>query len=504
MRATYPKERGRFQSTVKTSIYEMQFDRTAKLERYGEFDGASLETVRRLGREVAALLGPHRVWMLNSTASGGGVAEMMPRLCALLDDVGLDVRWLVMKTDAPSFFATTKALHNLIHGEAASLPSDAKQTFDEVSASLAEGLRQVTSNDVLVVHDPQPAGVGSHLPAQRRPTLVWRSHIGMPTSNAHTQQGWDFLHPYLTDYERLVFSAQPYVPTEYLERARIIAPGIDPLSHKNRFLRPYKLVGIMRAAGLVDGPSCDTWSGFEQRAQRWTNGRWHTTPMPDFLFRPFILQVSRFDRLKGFGQLIPAFVAFLELWPRRAEHLRIDAERVRCELAAVQLVLAGPDPSGVADDPEAVEVLESLCRQVNALPDEVRDRVHLLRLPMASTKENALMVNALQRAASLAVQNSIREGFGLTASEALWKSTPTIVSNVGGLSIQVRHDIDGRIVQDPCDPQEMAKAMLFMLSQPHQAETMGRSGHMRVRDHFLVLNQMKRWLEVLLDVLASR
>lgn len=491
---------------MKTSIDEMHFDRKARLDRYGEFDGVgtSVETVRRLGREVAALLGPHRVWMLNSAASGGGVAEMMPRLCALLDDVGLDVRWLVMKTDAPSFFATTKALHNLVHGEAASLPSAAASIFDEVSAALADQLRQVTVNDVLVVHDPQPAGVASHLAKERRPTLVWRSHIGMPTSNEHTRQAWDFLRPHLSDYERLVFSAQPYVPTEYLDRARIIAPGIDPLSHKNRRLRPYKLVGILRAAGFVDGPSCDTWAGFEKRAQRWTNGTWRTSPLPDFLFRPFILQVSRFDRLKGFGELIPAFEAFLKLWPTRAEHLRVDADRVRCELAAVRLVLAGPDPSGVADDPEAVEVLESLCRQVDALPEPVRDRVHLLRLPMVNTKQNALMVNALQRSASVVVQNSIREGFGLTVAEALWKSTPTIASNVGGLSIQVRHDVDGRVVQDPRDHQEIAGAMLSVLGQPHEAEWMGQSGHLRVRDHFLVLTQMRRWLEVLLEVLAAR
>lgn len=493
-------------NAVNTTVREMQFDRTAKLDHYGAFDGGGVNVadVRRLGRDVAALLGPHRIWMLNSTPSGGGVAEMMPRLCALLDDVGLDVRWLVMGTDASAFFETTKALHNLVHGEQASLPSDARAVFDEVNAGVAAQLRHVSSDDVLVVHDPQPVGVASLLPKERCPALVWRSHIGLPTSNDHTRRAWDFLRPYLADYDRLVFSAQPYVPSDYLEKARIIAPGIDPFSHKNRPLRPYKLVGVLRAAGVVDGPSCDPWAGFEKRARRWGDGGWRSAPISDFLFRPYVLQVSRFDHLKGFGELVVAFETLLKLWPERAEHLRLDTERVRCELGAAQLVLAGPDPSGVADDPEAVEVLESLCRQVDALPDAVRKRVHLLSLPMVNTKENALMVNALQRAASVSVQNSIREGFGLTAAEALWKSTPTIVSNVGGLSIQVRHDIDGRVVQNPRDSHALAEAMLAMFGDPHRAERMGRSGHLRVRDHFLVLTQMKRWLEVLLEVLADR
>lgn len=489
-----------------TRIREVHFGRSARLAAYKAFDTrtAGTEDLRRLGREVARKFGPHRLWMLNSTASGGGVAEMMPRLCALLDDVGLDVRWLVLETDDERFFRVTKALHNLMHGEQATLPPDAASIYEEVSREAASHLRHLASSDVLVVHDPQPAGVAAHLPRKRSPSLVWRSHVGVERPNEDSHRAWRFLAPHLACYDRLVFSSESYVPTSELGRASIIAPGIDPLSHKNRSLRPYKLVGILRAAGLLEGPKQAPWACFDTQAERWTGGRWQVAPVPELLFRPFVLQVSRFDRLKGFSELLRGFARFRALWPAHVEARRLDTRRVRCELQAAQLLLVGPDPSGVADDPEASEVANDLCREVDALPDDVRASVHVIRLPMWNTKENALMVNALQRSASICVQNSIREGFGLTAAEALWKEAPTVVSNVGGLALQVRHDVDGQIVHDPRAPEEMALALLELLGHPHRAEHMGQSGHARVKEHFLVLTQMRRWLEVLGDVLDAR
>jgi len=491
---------------VPATLREVVLARTTQLERYrglNHFD-ALLHEIEELGRQVSTLLGPNRVWMLNSTETGGGVAEMLPRLCSLLNDVDVDTRWLVLEPASPEFFRTTKQLHNMLHGEPGWADGPrALELYERVCEEASHHLREhVTREDVLVVHDPQPAGIALHVHPEHRPhKLVWRCHIGVPLENEHTQAGWEFLRPYLAPFPRMLFSSEAYVPEEYVARSRVLFPGIDPLSHKNRELRPYKLVGVLRSAGLVEGPSQPPWARFRAQALRWLDGRWQTRPLPTLLHNPMILQVSRFDRLKGFQYLIPAFEHLVATYRERVPHLRADTERVLCEVEHAELVLAGPDPSGIADDPEASAVLDELVAQRARLPESVAARVHLVRLPMASGKENALMVNALQRIAAVLVQHSVQEGFGLTVSEALWKGTPVVASNVGGLGIQIRPGTDGLLVDDPRDIPALAEALLQILAYPRKAELMGAAGKVRVREHFLVLVQVKRWLEEIRDLL---
>jgi trehalose synthase len=488
-----------------TSIREIHLERTQRLDVFAGLDHMEplLDELRSLGREVATLLGTRRVWMLNSTASGGGVAEMLPRMCKLFEELGVDVRWLVLETDDAGFFHATKAVHNLLHGAPSPLEPDAAATYEAVNREAAKHLAFMHPDDVLVVHDPQPAGAPGFMLPERRPRLVWRCHIGLAVQTPQTQIAWDFLRPHLAPYERCIFSAVPYIPDEHFHRSGVIAPGIDPLSHKNRDLRPYKMVGILRCAGLIEGPPPPGWACFGSPAMRLVEGRWEHSPVPELLFRPFFLQVSRFDRLKGFQHLMPAFQELLAMSHEAALHQRIDAERLADELARVQLVLAGPDPGGVSDDPEAVEVLKELAAQHAALPKEVAARVHLLRLPMVDVKQNALMVNALQRTAWAVIQNSLREGFGLTVTEALWKAAPMIAANVGGIAIQMRHGVDGLLVDDPTDAKAIAKALLHLFSRPKEAELMGRAGRARVREHFLVLVQVRSWLVELKRLLSS-
>lgn len=463
-----------------------------------------LEELQRLGRKVAERLGTGQVWMLNSTPTGGGVAETLPRICSLLADLGVHARWIVLEPDDPAFFVVTKGLHHLIHGEPGVQDlARAKEIYARVSAEAAEGLHALAPGDVLAVHDPQPAGVGVHLARRGGPRLVWRCHIGVPERNEHTAAGWDFLRPWLGVYERMFFSSSSYVPDEWADRSAEIHPGIDPLSHKNRTLRPYKLIGVLRAAGLVDGPEVPAWARFVAPVRRFVDGRFEARPIPSLLHAPLVVQISRFDRFKGFDRLIPAFVDLVGGCRGRSRHVRASADRLASELAAAQLLLAGPDPAGVADDPEAEEVLEALCAQQQALPEEMRQRVHVLQLPMVDAKENALIVNALQRIAAVVVQNSRREGFGLTVAEALWKATPVVAANVGGIAIQMRHGIDGLLVDDPDDPADIADKLLQLFAFPLEAEAMGRSGRRRVRDHFLILTEVRRWLEELDALLAA-
>lgn len=537
-------------------IREIEIPRTTRLDYYRQLDHLcpTVTRLHREGRQLAEALGSGRIWMLNSTASGGGVAEMMPRLCALMADAGLDVHWLVLEPQNETFFRLTKDLHNQLHGSSGSSgslrlgdfgrdqnprnprnpqnprnpgnPVDPERSgnpanqrnqkrqgesgqstgngfereralYEEVSTLAARKLQQLSSEDVLVVHDPQPAGVAAHLRAQLRPRLVWRCHIGTSEPNEHTAAAWHFLEPFLEPYQRTIFSAASYIPDFLLPRSGLIAPGIDPLSHKNRELRPYKLNGILRAAGLSEGPDLPEWTRFEAPAQRWIDGEWRVEAIPKLLFLPFILQVSRFDRLKGFQYLIPAFAELLKHGSAWARHVDEDVERVEAELCAVQLMLAGPDPAGVADDPEALDLLEELCAQVDALPEEIRSRIHLLRLPMRSTKENALTVNALQRQALVVVQNSQQEGFGLTAAEALWKGSRVVAANRGGLALQVRHGSDGLLIFEPDQPMAIARTLFQALCRAKKMEPMAITGRVRVREHFLVLSQLSAWFREL-------
>lgn len=490
-----------------TQIREIHFHRTLELAFFKNLDllEEQAEELRQVAHQAAAALGTRRVWMLNSTAQGGGVAEMLPRLCNLLDDLGIDCRWLVLEPAEVDFFQLTKLLHNMIHGEPGFTELEAaRRVFERTSQAAARTLRHVDKNDILVVHDPQPLGVASYLMPELRPTLVWRCHIGTSLRNQWTARAWELLRPYLEPYQRLLFSGARYIPEEHLARSQVIWPGIDPLSHKNRELRPYKLLGILRAAGLLEGASAPGWARFPQPVKRFVRGSWEESPIPGLLLNPLILQVSRFDRLKGFAQLIPAFERVVTIAEARAPHLHADLERLLDEVSRVQLVLAGPDPEGVADDPEGSTVLDELCRLHQGLPGELAERVQLLRLPMGDPKANALTVNALQRLAQVVVQLSLREGFGLTAAEALWKGTPVVATNVGGLAVQIRHGTDGLLVDDPHDAEAVAQALLELLAHPKQAEGMASSGRGRVREHFLVLSNARSWLRILMEVVAER
>lgn len=481
----------------------IELDRRATIEDYESVAhlAPAVQVLRAEAEQVVPALAGRTVWMVNSTARGGGVAEMLPAVVGLFRDLGVAAEWVVIEAEEPGFFALTKRIHNMIHGAGEpGLGVAERELFERVSRWNAERLADMTApGDVVVVHDPQPIAVPSFLPPDSHAVAVWRCHIGVDLENAATRDVWAFLEPYAGAYAHAVFSAPEYIPDYFARRATIISPGIDPLSDKNRELSLHKLVGTLAESGLAVSPGPRLNPPYEHQARRLypdgsvavANGREDL----GLLTRPVVTQISRWDRLKGYLPLLRAFAAMKrDFYAGGGPSDGIQRRR----LDLVRLVLAGPDPESIQDDPEGQEVLRELADAYLALEPAVQDDVALLSLPMRSVRENALMVNALQRASTIVVQNSLREGFGLTVTEAMWKHVPILSnSRAVGPRTQVRDRLDGRLIDDPEDDDALRAAIEEMLADPRARDAWGRSAQRRAHEEFLVLTQVRRWCEVL-------
>jgi trehalose synthase len=466
-------------------------------------------TVRSLHQEAESRLAGldgRRLVMVNSAAQGGGVAELLPPLIGLMRDLGIDAHWLVMETQDASFFRLTKRLHNLIHGIGdPDLGPEDRALYDRVNAENADAIETFLSpGDVLVIHDPQPMGAGAFLRDRMDLAAIWRCHIGLDQETPQTRAAWDFLDPYAGPYDHAVFTAPEYIPKSLAGRSTIIHPAIDPLSHKNRTLKIHELVGILANAALIKPWGPVMTPAFAEPAKRLqADGSWAPATEPEdfgLLFRPIVTQVSRWDRLKGFVPLMEGFVA-LKLGLEASTNFD---EQHRHALQLVRLVLAGPDPASIDDDPEGKEVLGELCAAYTALPPHLQADIAMISLPMSSKTHNALIVNALQRCSDVVAQNSIQEGFGLTVTEAMWKRAAMMGSCAVGIRQQIRPDLDGLLVKNPEDPQEIAEVLDALLKDHAKRDALGRSARQRVHDIFLVFAQVKSWIELLTNTIVTR
>jgi len=387
---------------------------------------AVIEELRFLAGELKG----KTVKMVNSTAVGGGVAEMLNRLVPLLGEVEVNTHWDVI-TGGNDFFEITKAFHNALHGSSYELTRHAQEiflTYNEQNRS-----RMQFSEDVVVVHDPQPAP----LIASRDGTpscWIWRCHIDL--SNPHPQV-WGFLRPFIERYDAAIFSSQSFARQLPIPQY-LFYPCIDPLSEKNKELEESFIQKV-----------CDEF-GIDRS-------------------RPIVTQVSRFDRLKDPVGVVTAF--------------KLARKYVDC-----QLVLAG---GGASDDPEGAIVLQEVKDAVASDPDII-----ILDLPPWC----ALEINALQRASTLIVQKSVKEGFGLTVTEGLWKGKPTIGAAVGGIPNQIIHKLTGMLVHsvDGC-----AYQIRYLLTHPEFAAQLGRNGCEHVKENFLITTNVRRWLLLLRILLRS-
>lgn len=479
--------------------------------RLAEYEGfatlaAPVHELRVAASRVAPKLRDRTVWMVNSTAKGGGVAEMLPTLVNLLRDLGIRTEWVAIDSDEPEFFVLTKRIHNLIHGEGDSaLDDDHRRLFERINEENAEFLlERMKPGDVLVIHDPQPMPLASILKRKVDIRALWRCHIGLDLANQATRAAWEFLRPYAGAYAHAVFSAPEYIPPFLAGQAGLIYPAIDPLSDKNRELHLHQIVGTLVNGGLAHAPGPVLTLAFSRQAS-WLgpDGGWNENHgLEDFglMARPIVTQVSRWDRLKGFLQLLKAFDRLkrgLDQDDGRGGEAT-DLHRRRRYL--VRLVLAGPDVGSVEDDPEAVEALEEVRRGYMDLDPTVRKEIAVVTLPMHSRRENGLMVNALQRASTIVVQNSLREGFGLTITEAMWKRAPILTNSMAcGPRQQVRHGLDGCLARDPEDVEELSRLLDAMLADYRGRREWGRNAQRHVYEKFLVLSQLEEWMRLLHD-----
>ena len=376
-------------------------------------------------RALAKPLSGRTVQMVNSTAVGGGVAEMLNRLVPLAEELGLNIRWEVM-TGGDDFFEVTKAFHNALHGE----PYHPEPAHFEIFRAYSEqNVKRIPLDaEFVIIHDLQPAGL-IEARQQKAGRWIWRCHIDLSHPNPSV---WSFLESYVSQYDGAIFSS-PQFARQLPIPQHLFYPAIDPLSEKNRELEPEFIMQILT--------------------------RYSIDPL-----RPILTQISRFDRLKDPVGVVRAY--------------RIVRRYFDC-----QLVLAG---GSATDDPEGAEVLKEVRRAAEDDPD-----IKVLELPPWAPLE----VNALQRASSVVIQKSLREGFGLTVSEALWKKKPVVASAVGGIPNQIIHKHTGLLAHSV---EGTAYQIRYLLSHPEIAARLGEQGHAHVKENFLITQNLKRYLTLFL------
>ena len=456
-----------------------------QLERFAEvLDDEHYTAFQRAARHGVALLDGRALWCVNSTAHGGGVAEMLAPLLGYCKGAGADAHWAVIEGDA-DFFAVTKRLHHRLHGmpgDGGPLGASERAIYDRVQAANAAGLREkIRPGDVVLVHDPQVAGLVPTLVEMGCP-VIWRAHIGSDVVNDLVREAWAFLEPDVAQAAAYVFSRREYV-WDVLDPARafVIAPSIDAFSPKNQELDAATCHAILHAAGIVDGHPSD-----RPVYQRSDGAAAEVCALAAMVEDeradadvPLIVQVSRWDPLKDPVGILDGFAGAAD------------------GLGGAHLMLAGPDTTSVSDDPEGARVFADAVVRREALAPDIRRRVHLASLGMDDVEENAATVNALQRHATVVVQKSLAEGFGLTVAEALWKARPMVASGVGGIRDQIQHGANGLLLDDPRDLDAFGTALAQLLDEPDTASAMGRAGRESVRQRYLESRHLTEWVELL-------
>ena len=374
---------------------------------------------------LASHVGSRSIKMVNSTAVGGGVAEMLHRVVPLLNEMGIQTKWDVIRGD-DEFFEITKAFHNALQGRETHFSEDALKRYLGYNEKNNDEID--FDEDLIVIHDPQPAAL-IQWNQNRKNRWAWRCHIDMSHPNS---QLWDFLKPYVEKYDAAIFSSALFSPELAIPQYRFY-PAIDPLDDKNRELD----------ASYVD-------SVFAK----------YDIPRD----KPIVTQISRYDPWKDPVGVVQAF--------------KMARKYVDC-----CLLLVGDK---AADDPEAEKMLEKVKAEAGDDPN-----IHILLFSPSIATE----INAFQRASDIVLQKSLREGFALTVSEALWKRRPVIGGAVGGIPAQIIDGYTGLLVHSV---EGASLGLRSLLTQPDFAKKLGENGHERVKDQFLITRNLKRYLLLLL------
>jgi trehalose synthase len=392
-------------------------------------------TLERI-RELAEPLRGTRVLHVNATAYGGGVAELLATHVPLLHDLGIEAEWQVIH-GSDEFFAVTKTVHNGLQGADVEWTPQMERVYLE--RVLDNALRLEGDWDYVVIHDPQPAAMREYVRGRglspESTKWVWRCHIDLTDANARV---FEFFRPFIEQYDASVWTMPQFVPeTLTMDRVVYAPPCIDPLSVKNLDLAQPFVDEIVKQYGVR-------------------------------VRDPLVVQVSRFDPWKDPIGVIEAY------------------RLVKEEFTNAQLVLAG---SMATDDPEGFHYWE-LANEARAGDTDV----HLLS---NIQQIGNVQINAFQRAADVILQKSLREGFGLTVSEGLWKGRPVVGGRCGGITLQIEEGVSGFLVDDV---ETAAKRTADLLRDPDRANEMGAAGRERVRHNFLATRELEDWLRLFCDL----
>jgi trehalose synthase len=448
---------------------------------------ALLDLIAHAARELHGRV----LWNVNSTAKGGGVVEMLRPLLGYCRGAGVDARWAVI-SGQPEFFAITKRIHNRLHGfdgDGGPLADGEREIYERtLSASARELAELVHPQDIVILHDPQTAGLAAAV-RETGATVMWRCHVGLDAANDRAREAWDFLRSYVLDAHVFIFSRAGFA-WEGLPRDRVsvIRPSIDAFSPKNAVQSSEQSRAIMAKAGILahDPSTHPTFTRSDGTPGRVERRAEMVEEEPLSADVPVVMQVSRWDQLKDPVGVLGAFAGHVN--HRNGAHL----------------MLVGPSTAAVADDPEGAQVLEAVRSAWHELPGPVRRRVHLCSLPMEDVEENAAIVNALQRHAGVVVQKSLAEGFGLTVAEAMWKRRPVVASRIGGIRDQIEDGRSGVLLSDPRDLAQAGAAITELLGDSDRAQHIGRAAQARVQQQFLGPHHLGRYFEVIQRVASQR
>ena len=395
-----------------------------KLESYEPIVG--LQVIEEL-KSLAKNLEGKRILHINSTAVGGGVAEILNRMVPLLGELGVQTRWDVIK-GGEAFYAVTKKMHNALHGNEQTFTDKDFEVFFDVQEKNLNQMR--LDDDIVFVHDPQPIGLIKRKNDFRN-KWIWRCHVDVSNPQASL---WNFLRTFVEQYDKSVFSAPAFSQKLSIPQA-LICPSIDPLSDKNREMSKDEIQKIIERLRIP-------------------------------LDKPLVTQVSRFDRLKDPVGVIKAF------------------KQVQGYVDARLLLVGGT----ADDDPEGAEVLEEVKNEADGDPD-------IIILPLSPTSH--LEINAIQRVSTVILQKSLKEGFGLTITEALWKGKPVIAGAVGGIPLQITHKYSGILTHSI---EGTAYWLKQLLQEPSFAKKLGENGREHVRQNFLLTRHLRDYLLLFLSL----
>ncbi len=402
------------------------------MKRLEDYRGiVSDEILADLHQRASKLYDKHVVHM-NSTAQGGGVAEMLYALVPLMNDVGVDAGWRVL-VGSDDFFGVTKKFHNGLQGDTVNLTGNKKRLYVQANESFSQ-YNHISRHDAVIIHDPQPLPIIRFY--KKRQPWIWRCHIDL---TAPDPELWEFLKGYIMRYDLMIVSHEQYKRPDLTVEQRVINPAIDPLNQKNVVLPERTIARYMKR---------------------------HHIPLD----KPLITQVSRFDKWKDPEGVVEVF-----------KRVR---ERVDC-----RLVLAG---NMATDDPEGLAIYERVRKRAGAL---LKSGDIIIMLGASD-----VAINALQRMSSVVLQKSLREGFGLTVSEAMWKGTPVVAGAVGGIPLQIVDGETGFLV-DPTDLDQTADRVATLLEDTQLAASLARNGVEFVRENFLITRLLGHYLELLAELI---